>query len=43
MDKFRAPRRTQRAKAAMAINGNPPIRFEVDDRAFLATLPRRPQ
>jgi ATP-dependent DNA helicase RecG len=32
----------QRAKAAMEKNGNPPILFEVDERAFLATLPRRP-
>lgn len=31
----------QRAKAAMEQNGNPPIRFEVDDRAFLAIIPRR--
>ena len=31
----------QRAKAAMQKNGNPPIRFEVDDRTFLAVLPGR--
>lgn len=31
----------QRAKAAMEKNGNDPIRFEVDDRTFLAILPRR--
>lgn len=29
----------QRAKAAMEKNGNPPIRFEVDNKTFLATLP----
>lgn len=28
----------QRAQAAMVKNGNPPIRFEVDDRTFLAIL-----
>ena len=31
----------QRAKAAMEKSGNPPIKFEVDDRTFLATLPGR--
>ena len=31
----------QRAQAAMEQNGNLPIRFEVDDRNFLAVLPRR--
>lgn len=31
----------QRAKATMEQNGNDPIRFEVDDRTFLAILPRR--
>ncbi len=31
----------QRAKVAMEQNGNPPIRFEIDDRAFLAIIPRR--
>lgn len=30
----------QRAKAAMARNGNAPIRFEMDDRTLLAILPR---
>lgn len=31
----------QRAKTAMKENGNDPIDFEVDDRTFLAILPRR--
>lgn len=31
----------QRAKAAMEHNGNKPIHFEMDDRTFLAILPRR--
>lgn len=31
----------QRAKAAMEKSGNPPIKFEVDDRTFLAILPGR--
>lgn len=31
----------QRAKAAMEKSGNPPIKFEPDDRTFLATLPGR--
>lgn len=31
----------QRARAAMEKNGNAPIHFEVDDRTFLAILPRR--
>jgi len=31
----------QRAKAAMEKSGNPPIKFELDDRTFLATLPGR--
>jgi ATP-dependent DNA helicase RecG len=31
----------QRARAAMEKNGNAPIGFEIDDRAFLAVLPRR--
>jgi ATP-dependent DNA helicase RecG len=30
----------QRAKAAMEKNGNAPIQFEIDDRTFLAILPR---
>lgn len=33
----------QRAQATMAKNGNPPVRFEIDDRMVLATLPGRPE
>jgi len=32
----------QRAQAALKDNGNPPVEFEIDDRAFLAIIRKRP-
>lgn len=32
----------QRAQAALKDNGNPPVEFEIDDKAFLAIIRKRP-
>lgn len=32
----------QRAQAALQDNGNPPVEFEIDDKAFLAIIRKRP-
>ena len=31
----------QRAQAALRANGNPPVRFDIDERVFLAVIPKR--